>query len=211
MTANEILVSLITNNPNSRLLPDWISQAAAYVHPPKYGGTYETTAVNFFPEVTVRPPTEGTTRRGKPRFQRRRFDLVALVQPHYKIWEPLAIGIEIKVDVHDLMNDDKIADYLPYVHLFYLAVPSDLEEAALEKMAHLPWGAVGLLLVDGVKQLANGINIGQGITIKLQPNLETHPQPTDIHLKELYAELLLRPFKLAKNNKPHRKLFIQFV
>lgn len=190
MTAPEILTALTTGDP----CPDWICRAAAYIDPPKFGGLYETTAVNFFPETTVRIPAEGVTRRGQPRLQRRRFDLVALVQPHYKCFEPFAIGVEIKAGRSDLLNDQKLNTYSPYVHLFYLAVPATLKDDAIYKLAVDQQVTAGLLLVN------NG-----GVAVERQA---TVLPPTDTHLKELYAELLLRPFKLAKKE---RKLFIQFV
>jgi hypothetical protein len=211
-TASQILATLITSNGDS--CPLWIAQAAAYINLPAYGsGIYETTAVNFFPEVTVRLPMEGTTRRGKPRLQRRRIDLAALVQAHYRNFEPIAIGVEIKVSAADLLADNKLIDYLPYVHLFYLAVPPALEDDALNKLADIPWspvpeaanfGPIGLLIVGD-----------NHVTIRHHPDLvklEKRAQsdsahPTDAHLKELYAELLLRPFKRAKKT---RRTFNQF-
>lgn len=72
----------------------------------------------------------------------------------------------------------------------------------------LPWsvvpgedsaGPVGLLLVDK-----------EQVTIRHHPDLcagEHQGEPTDTHLKELYAELLLRPFKMFKDQRRH---FIQF-
>jgi hypothetical protein len=195
MTANDILTALTSGDP----CPSWICRAALVVDPPTvFAGQvahfYETTAVNFFPETTVRIPEDGVTRRGKPRFQRRRLDLVALVQPHYKCFEPFAIGVEIKVTRSDLMGDEKLIAYSPYVHLFYLAVPVALKDDAIYKLAIHQQVTAGLLLVDG-----------RSIIIERQAQLLP---PTDTHLKELYAELLLRPFKLAKKE---RKLFIQFV
>jgi len=195
MTASDILTALTTGYP----CPGWICRAALVVDPPTvFAGTvahfYETTAVNFFPETTVRIPAEGTTRRGLPRLQRRRLDLVALVQSHYKCFEPFAIGVEIKVDRSDLLNDEKLIAYSPYVHLFYLAVPMALKDDAIYKLAIHQQVTTGLLLIDG-----------SSVVIERQATLLL---PTDTHLKELYAELLIRPFKLAKKE---RKLFIQFV
>jgi hypothetical protein len=210
ITADKILINLMganADNPDPHRCPEWVSRAAGYFDPPAYGDIYETTACNFFPETTVRLPVEGLTRRGKRRLQRRRFDLVALCQIHYRSFVPIAIGVEIKVDKHDLLGDQKLADYLNYVHMMYLAVPPELENDALDKMASLPWsttpmnfGPIGLLLVDELET-----------TIRHHPDLvelSKRPGPTDTHLQELYGELLLRPFKLAKKE---QKLFIQFV
>lgn len=195
MTADDILTALITGDP----CPNWVSRAAIQVDPPKvYPGQvahfYMTTGVIFFPEVTVRLPAEGLTRRGKPRLQRRRMDLVALVQPHYKNFKPFVIGVEIKVDLHDLQNDIKIVDYLGYCHLFYLAVPPELKEPARRMLSHSPLNRGGLLVVEN-----------SWVEVAVDP---TPYEPASVELVDLYAELLLRPFKRAK---AEHKIFVEFV
>jgi hypothetical protein len=93
--------------------------------------------------------------------------------------------------------------------MLYLAVPPELKNDALDKMASLHWtttpaansfGPVGLLLVDEFETLVHRHP-------DLVELLKRH-EPTDTHLKELYGELLLRPFKNAGKE---RKLFVQFV
>lgn len=193
-------------NYKTEFAPQWIERAAVLMVPPsplQGGRSYETTAVNFFPETTVRLPAEGLTRRGKPRLQRRRLDLVALVQPHYKCFEPFVVGVEVKVSKSDLFGDDKIADYLPYCHLFYLAVPSGLEEDARVKLAiDTAHANTGLLVVtDSTAANCGDVRIAQ----QAKPR-----QPSDRHLRELYAELLIRPFKVEPEGQ-RRKVFVQFV
>jgi hypothetical protein len=83
--------------------------------------------IQRFNEVTVRIETEQKTRRGAPKPQRRRFDMIALVYPMFTQRTPLVIGVEIKVSRSDLMNDSKILDYLPYCHYLYIAVPTNLQ------------------------------------------------------------------------------------
>lgn len=184
LTAPDIVAALVgaTNR-----VPAWVELAAMMVKPPKFGSSpYETTAVNFYPEVTIREEAEGLTRRGKPRLQRRRMDLVALVQPHYKEWEPFVIGVEVKVSPHDLASDEKLVAYLNYVHIFYLAVPVSLADAALQKIRQTPaLAGCGLLAIRETDRL---IELGQ---------TPTERRPTTRALMELYAELLIRPFKLA--------------
>lgn len=212
MTASDILRFLTSAEQHvlggDELCPTWIQRAALVMAPPsplQGDRTYETTAVNFFPETTVRLPAEGTTRRGKPRLQRRRLDLVALVQPHYKHFEPFTVGIEIKVSKSDLFGDDKIGDYLPYVHMFYLAVPHHLEEDARIKLAtDTVHTGTGLLCVnDSNSQACGDVWIAQQATLR---------QPSDTCLKQIYAELLIRPFKVQEDRtQTRRKVFIQFV
>lgn len=183
LTAPDIITALISQGSR---VPAWVELAAMMMKPPKFGnmGPYETTAVNFYPEVTTRQEAEGLTRRGKQRLQRRRLDLVALVQPHYKEWQPFVIGVEVKVSAHDLASDAKMSAYLDYCHIFYLAVPTHLAELARAKVEIPALTGCGVLAVqnDGLVDLA-------------KTPLERWP--TTNCLMELYAELLIRPFKLA--------------
>src|SRR5262245_33745435 len=129
MIASDVITSLTAGNP----CPSWVQKAALLIDPGKWGRVYETTAVNFFTETTVRVPTIKVAKRTGQEYeglQRRRMDLVGLVQPHYKAYTPFAIGVEVKVDEHDLIGDQKLTDYLPYTHLFYLAVPWFLSDPA---------------------------------------------------------------------------------
>lgn len=191
MVASDIVATLIGEGNRC---PAWVELAAMMVTPPRVNsGPYETTAVNFYPEVTIREPSEGLTRRGKPRLQRRRMDLVAVVQPHYKEWQPFVIGVEVKVSAHDLAGDAKISAYLDYCHIFYLAVPVHLAELARAKITTPALTGCGLLAIrdSGV------IELGQ---------TPTQRHPTTRALAELYAELLIRPFKLAGKD---CKVFVQ--
>jgi hypothetical protein len=198
-TSADIVAALIGEGPR---VPAWVELAAIMMKPPKFGSLpYETTAVNFYPEVTTRQevrsalPAEGLTRRGKPRLQRRRLDLVALVQPHYKEWEPFVIGVEVKVSASDLAGDAKMSAYLDYCHIFYLAVPSALYGVAHKKIKQTPaLTGCGLLTI---REDNSVVDLG------LTP---TERRPTTRALMELYAELLLRPFKLARGD---CKKFIQ--
>jgi hypothetical protein len=197
MTAEEILTALIGVGPTA---PRWVREAALLIDPPNYRPGqavhfYKTTGVNFFPEVTIRLPVDGVTRRGKPKLQRRRLDLVGLVQSHYKSFDPFIVGVEIKVAEHDLVGDMKMEQYLEHCHLFYLAVPTELLDAAMQKIKDTPaLAGCGLLAVDQAKTV--------GMVRK--PTLY---RPAGRCLAEIYAELLLRPFKLVKKD---CKNFLEF-
>ncbi len=179
MTADQIIKTL-TLRPN----PAWIQQAALIVYPSKYGAVYKTTAANFFTEVTVRIEAQKKAKRTGRAYsglQRRRIDLVALVQAHYKKYSPLTIGVEIKVSKSDLLNDHKIEAYLPFCDLFYLATPVELKEDALVKLDNEALVEVGLMLVSN-----------DNVIVQRKPGLM---HPGDTHLKEIYAELLIKPLK----------------
>lgn len=159
----------------------WVHEIVLREYPNDYAPhePYKTTNAKFVTEVTVRLPTEELTRRGKPKPQRRRMDLVAVVLPHIKVWQPLLIGVEVKVSKSDLMGDNKIADYLDYCHLFYLAVPSDLVAEAKAKIANLH--GVGLLVNNGGK-----VSIVHHATRR---------ELTAENQRDLQAELLLKPLR----------------
>lgn len=102
----------------------------------------------FHREVTIRKVTDEVTRFGKPKPQRRRFDLISLVKPHYKAWgeDLFSVGIEIKVSKSDLSRDSKYKDYLPYVDYFAFAVPTQLLPDARRKIGSNP--RLGLINAD---------------------------------------------------------------
>lgn len=191
LTADRIRSILGGSHPEHA--PNWISRLALRACPPnippgQVARFYETTAVNWFPEVTVRIPTEFLTRRRLPKPQRRRIDLVALVQPHYKSWLPFTVGVEIKVSIHDLAADDKLYDYLPYCDYFYLAVGDQpgLWQAARDRIC-----ADGRLSTVGLLTVAHSGSVEE--LIKPGRNF-----PLPATLNDLYAELLIRPFRNAK-------------
>jgi hypothetical protein len=110
---------------------------------------YATTDFKLFTEVTVRIPT-GKQGRFCERLQRRRMDAVAVIRVNDRRYRPILVGIEVKVSASDLMADKKIKEYLPYVDIFYLAIPPSLVEAAsdyIKKDVNLV-GRVGILKVD---------------------------------------------------------------
>jgi hypothetical protein len=190
LSADQVRAAL-TAYPAVQPCQAWCRQAALIAHPRpekwQHNGFYDTTRTSFYHEVTVRLPEDGLTRRGKPRFQRRRLDLVALILPHYKTWRPVLAGVEIKVGESDLMNDTKLTDYLAYVDLFYLAVPGQLINAALGKIEGSPALATAGLLEVGPQ------DTGPGYVQQVRCPTLTRPELPQ--LAEIYAELLIKPLK----------------
>lgn len=181
-TAKDIITAL-KQHPGDAPCPAWIQEAALLARPNKFGRLYETTRAAFYTEVTVRVPAVKVAKRTGKRYrtlQRRRLDLAALVRPNYKAFEPVVIGVEVKVNKHDLLNDKKYLDYLDFCRLFYFATPPALADDAHEKICREIVTA-GLLLVTA-----------ETVTVARPPYL----LPTkDKNLKEIYAELLLKQFK----------------
>ncbi len=194
MTASEIINALKQKQPGLNC-PQWVRESAYIFRRNKYGKLYETTRAAFYTEVTVRVPAVKTAKRSGLSYQtlqRRRLDLVALVLPNYRAYEPLVVGVEIKVAEHDLLNDHKMTDYLNYAHLFYLAVPKGLLDVAQYKLDNtLALANAGVLTVDDA-----GL-----VTVKQAPALKPMP-PKDAHLREIFAEMLIKPFKQSDEINP---------
>lgn len=187
----EQIVSALQYHDTPMSCPAWVKPAALIFRPNKWDKLYKTTVARFYTEVTVRFEAEKIAKRsGKPYqgLQRRLMDMVGLIQPNKNAYEPLIIGTEIKVAKYDLLKDTKISDYLPYCHLFYLAVPEALEQDAIKKLSEPALNPIGLLTIKHTH-----------VTIKQQSDLQ---QPSDVHLKEIYAELLLKPIKNERERKP---------
>lgn len=88
-------------------------------------------------EITVRIATNETTRFGKPKPQRRRFDAIALVKPFYSAYgnDLFTVGFEIKVNKNDLINDEKFKDYMGFTDFFFFVVPQFLVNEVINKSA----------------------------------------------------------------------------
>lgn len=141
MTVTEIEKTLC-NDSASWLIP------VSTVHCPFIKKMRTPPTATVYREVTVRVPTAETDRFGNLKPQRRRFDLMALVKPHYKAWgsELFALGIEIKVTKSDLVNDKKFVDYLAYCDYFAFCVPTNLVLEAKKKISAHP--KIGILNGD---------------------------------------------------------------
>lgn len=107
----------------------------AYKEYPFLNDKWTPPTFKVYSEVTVRIETDQKTRWGTPKAQRRRFDAVALLKPHYKAYEDdlLTVGFEVKVAKSDLTGDSKFLDYLGFTDFFFFAVPSSLVSLALAK------------------------------------------------------------------------------
>lgn len=133
----------------------------------------------IYNEVTIRIPTDDKTRFGKDKPQRRRFDSIAVIKPHYKAWgeEILTVGIEIKVSKSDLMNDKKLKEYLGYTNFFFVAVPAELVEDAKQKIGE-DKDSIGIIGIQGNR--ADIIMLSNIKSVKTE------------HSQQLFQELILK-------------------
>ena len=100
MDAADIITALTRQTPRTLSTPAWVRQAALIAYPSKWGQTYETTQARYYTEVTVRIPAQKRAKRSGRLYdtlQRRRIDLVALIQANKFKYEPIVVGVEVKV------------------------------------------------------------------------------------------------------------------
>lgn len=96
-----------------------------------------------FAEFTIRYSTDQLTRLGLPKNELYRLDSVLFVEPGYRARSQgynYTIGIEIKDQLADLRQDDKIGKYLGWTNYLVLVVPTELVEAAREKIDAIDGG-----------------------------------------------------------------------
>lgn len=78
----------------------------------------------------------------------RRIDALVIENRTEESKDTIALrGIEIKVDLHDLQNDTKMAEYTDYVDYFYVAIP-DGDEEMLEVARQIIRPVWGIMLVS---------------------------------------------------------------
>lgn len=135
----------------------WLEGLIQNVYPSSSGKPYKTTLSSFFREVVIREENGKSTRKGKEAFDRYRVDFVAVCQPKNTVFRPWVIGIEIKLDEHDLRaNYRKVKTYREYFDYFFLAVPDGLVNVAKgAQKENADIKGIGLiscgLMNDGVK------------------------------------------------------------
>jgi hypothetical protein len=126
----------------------------------------------LFTEVAV---SSGTS--SKPR----RIDIVSIVKESNKGPLPTVIGIEVKINIHDLKRDMKLTEYIPFCHYFYLAIPN--EQAMIDAAASVTTKEIGILCVTSEVVDGRYKNV---IIRKAQRIKKPHP----VLLGELYGKCL---------------------
>ncbi len=108
-----------------------------------FKSSYEQDKSQCFAEF---PLFTGTTRYS------RRIDFLCIENmTSENLWELNIHGIEIKVNEHDLLNDEKYTEYTEFVDYFYLAVPEELEEIAKKNK----FNGCGLIVIFKAKENSN--------------------------------------------------------
>ena len=93
-----------------------------------------------FSELTVRVKNGQMSWKGYEKSDKYRFDAVLFIKPSVGAVGQgtcLTCGMEIKGERNDLMQDTKIIEYVGWTNLFFLGVPSELVEDAIEKRNEL--------------------------------------------------------------------------
>ena len=115
-------------------------------------GNYDFINYRFFEEVTVREYTGKKTRFGEDNPDHYRFDAVFFVEPGYNALNQrhiYSIGVELKGEKYDLLNDDKMEHYLGYTDFFFIGVPIDLVSDAINRAEGNDY--IGVFCVDDGK------------------------------------------------------------
>ena len=115
-------------------------------------GNYDFINYRFFEEVTVREYTGKKTRFGEDNPDHYRFDAVFFVEPGYNALNQrhiYSIGVELKGEKYDLLNDDKMEHYLGYTDFFFIGVPIDLVSDAVNRAEGNNY--IGVFCVDDGK------------------------------------------------------------
>ena len=145
--AHERLKGLLDGNSGklivksvTRVLYDWADKVPAEYY-----------NYRVFNELTVRYETGEKTRIGLNKYDHYRFDSVFFVEPGYRALDQrqcYTIGIELKESKADLLGDKKMEKYLGWTDLFFIGVPADLTEEALEKAKDVNNEYIGVIDVE---------------------------------------------------------------
>ena len=158
--AHEELKKLLEGDPGKLIIKS-VTQSL-YAWADKVPAEYYNYRV--FHELTVRYDTGERTRLGLKKFDHYRFDSVFFVEPGYRALDQrqcYTIGIELKQSKADLMGDMKMAYYLGWTDLFYIGVPADLAEEAVQKAIEVNKEYIGVIDVE------NGLVIKNSKKMKL--------------------------------------------
>lgn len=141
---------------------------------------YDTTDMKLFREVTIRKPTGETNRFGDKRLKRYRLDGVAVIKINDHRYTPILVGFEVKVDKHDLLNDQKMHEYLDYVDMFFLVVPYSIYKITyIDYFENHPY-----------KDRIGVITLSNGIVDRPQCHAILHPGERE--RQEIVTELLMK-------------------
>lgn len=131
---------------------------------------FNTTGVLHYSDVLVKKPTETI-----------KLDVVSIIQVNCQRSAPIAVGIDIKTNAHELQYETKMHEYCTHVEYFYLAIPSFLMPQAREFVARHNLSHIGIL------------SIHKG-TVKVHQHSNEHCL-TYKSIAKLFQNLCMRQFK----------------
>lgn len=117
----------------------------------KYG-SYDFIHYRIFDEVTVREYTGRLTRFNEPDPDHYRFDCVFFVEPNQAALnkkQVYTVGIKLKNNKTDLMDDDNMEHYIGYTDFFFIGVPEGLVADAINRAYNNEF--IGVFCVDDGK------------------------------------------------------------
>ena len=115
-------------------------------------GSYDFINYRMFEEVTVREYTGRLTKYNEPDPDHYRFDCIIFVEPNRAALnkkQVYTVGIELKNSKADLMADDKMEHYIGYTDFFFIGVPAELVEDAINRACDNEF--IGVFCVDDGK------------------------------------------------------------
>jgi transcriptional regulator len=109
---------------------------------------------------------------------------VAIIRINAHRYNPIIVGIEVKVDKHDLLHDSKMQEYLDYVDCFYLVTPRTLAVEKLDYRAKHPQkDHIGDIIVE-----AGRVELHQ-LAEPLTPDARARQElSTELLMKDLWKE-----------------------
>ena len=169
--AHDNLLPFLSGDPGKAFVKDMTQRI--YLWAEKVPADYY--IYRIFTEVTIRKGTGEQTRLGLDKTKHYRFDAIFFIQPGLRALNQhqcYTVGVELKNSKSDLMGDKKIEEYIGYTDFFFIGVPENLIEEALER-------------ADGNSKI--GVyDIESGLIIKLPKRIDVSPQ----YRAEIYEQVL---------------------
>lgn len=141
----------------------------------------------MFEEVTIREEATKSTRLNLDNRPHYRFDCIFYVEPGYRSLnqrQVYTVGVELKNSKADLMADDKMDHYIGYTDFFFIGVPSELVNDAIQRARENADEQIGVFSVDDGK-----IHL---MPRRIRPTVE---HERDLLQQIMYSQMFTKDFK----------------